>query len=69
MCVKLYVAILQTTADLHAVDSKHIFCFYAWQKCLESRNPCMHGKALLIVKEMSALIKAYCKSDLMCSLQ
>ena len=33
-----------------------------------SRNPCTHGKTLLIVKEMSALIKAYCKSDFMCSL-
>ena len=33
-----------------------------------SKNPCTHGKALFNVKEMSTLIKGYCKSDFMCSL-
>ena len=35
-----------------------------------STNPCTHGEAILIVKEMSALITwAYCKYDLMYAFQ
>ena len=43
-----------TTAILHVLH-----------QCYTSMNPCSHGKTILIVKEMSALIKAHCLFILM----
>ena len=44
--------------------------FCSAQSFITSTNPCMHGEAILIVKEMSALITcAYCKYDLMYAFQ